>query len=123
MRVADASKLLAVGETPTNAGERRRGHPEMTLYVAVSVSIEIDLRRRDRCEAKSGSAADWRLLEEQSSSARRHEIEKTLMNLDREVRAIEVALDSRSRRIEYLCEFMSVGVVDVMARITSRIAT
>ena len=74
----------------------------MAIDLTVGTGLEDDLAHRDGAQSKGAQAADRRLFEQKSGAACRDQIEKALMDLDREVRTIEVGLHGLGDAIQGL---------------------
>ena len=72
----------------------------MAIDLAVRPSFEYHLRHRYRGEAECAEAADRRLLEQQGGAADGDQVQECLMDLDREVGAIEMGLHGLRDEIE-----------------------
>src|SRR5690606_5093854 len=64
----------------------------MTVDLTVGPRFEDDLAHRHGAQAKGAETADRRLFEQERRAARGNQVEKALMNLDREVGAVEMRL-------------------------------
>jgi hypothetical protein len=74
----------------------------MAVDLTVGPGLGDDLAHRDGAQTKGAQAADRRLLEQERGAAHRDQIEEALMDLDREVRTIEVGLHGLSDPIQGL---------------------
>ena len=81
-----------VRESRAQLRDAQRAGAEVVADVPVLVAVDEHLGRRDGGEAERRRLADRGLLEQERGGPDRHQVEEALVDLDREVRAGEVAL-------------------------------
>src|SRR5919106_4852189 len=107
---------VRTGETRLKQVERQAALAEVTVDLAIRAGLENDLVHGHGAQPERAQAADWRLLEQQGRAAHGDQVKEALMNLDGEIRTVEMGLNGLRRSIQDLGDGAAFERANVAAR-------